>query len=99
MQLRNVWRAAGVKSIFERFNERERDMAERRAVPRQTNYEGIYTYRRRKRSHPVRVRVSRGPGVDFHVLPFLRPLLYRGVLSASLLKSLWSMRKKRSLSL
>lgn len=40
MQLRNVWRAAGVKSIFERFNEHERDMAERRAAP--TNYEGIY---------------------------------------------------------
>lgn len=32
MQLRNVWRAAGVKSIFERFNERERDMVERGAL-------------------------------------------------------------------
>lgn len=43
MQFRNVWRAAGVKSIFERFNERERDMAEwRGAAPRRTNYEDIY---------------------------------------------------------
>jgi len=40
MQLRNVWRAAGVKSIFERFN--ERDIVERRAAQRQTNYEDIY---------------------------------------------------------
>lgn len=42
MQLRNVWRAAGVKSIFERFNEHERDIAERRAAQRRTNYEDIY---------------------------------------------------------
>lgn len=40
MQLRNVWRAAGVKSISERFN--ERDIAERRTAQRRTNYEDIY---------------------------------------------------------